>query len=230
MPLSAPSIALGSVLATGFDLPELTLPFGVGLLLSYLLGAVPFGFVMARVLKGVDIRTVGSGNIGATNAMRVLGRPLGIVAFLLDFGKGLVPTAMIAPQIAPESPGAAVLCGTAAVVGHVFPVYLGFKGGKAVATGIGAVAGIDWIVALSAGLTWLAVVGLFRVVSVASIALGAALPIAAFVRAGDDRYGYETVAACAALFLLILVRHRTNIQRLRAGTESRMGASKGAGA
>ncbi len=209
-----------------FDLPPVDGALLAALVGSYLLGAVPFGFVMAKALRGVDLRTVGSGNIGATNAMRVLGKPLGIVAFLLDFAKGAVPAAVFAPWAAQGSPGAAVLCGAAAVLGHVFPVYLRFKGGKAVATGCGAVAGIDPVVFLVAGLTWPLVLFTTRYVSLASIALGAALPLAAWWRAGDGRYGLEVVAACGALFVLILVRHRSNLARLRAGTESRIGAPK----
>lgn len=209
-----------------FDVPDPTSALALGLLGSYLLGAVPFGFVLAKLLHGVDIRTIGSGNIGATNAMRVLGRPLGVVAFLLDFAKGWVPTALIAPAFAPGSPGAAVACGTAAVLGHVYPVYLRFKGGKAVATGCGAIAGIDFVVFAVAGLTWPLGLAVFRFVSVSSILLGLTLPLAAWWRSGEQPYGLEVVAGCAALFLLILVRHRSNIQRLREGTESRVGSKR----
>ena len=209
-----------------FDLPDPTAALALGALGSYLLGAVPFGWLMAKLLRGVDIREVGSGNIGATNAMRVLGRPLGVVAFLLDFAKGVVPTALIAPWVAPASPGAAVACGTAAVLGHVFPVYLRFKGGKAVATGCGAIAGIDPLVFVIAGLAWPISLALFRMVSVASLALGLALPLVAAWRARDQAYGFEVVLACGALFLLILVRHRSNIRRILEGTESRVGTRR----
>lgn len=209
-----------------FDVPEPSLPLALGILGSYLLGAVPFGFVMAKGLRGVDLRTVGSGNIGATNAMRVLGKPLGVVAFLLDFAKGWVATAAIAPWVAPASPGAAVVCGAAAVLGHVFPVYLRFKGGKAVATGCGAIAGIDFVVFAAAGLTWPIALAAFRMVSVASLLLGFAFPLAALWRSRSQPYGWEVVAACAALFLLILVRHRSNIRRILEGTESRVGSKR----
>ncbi len=127
---------MSHALATALALPHLGASEAVGLVASYLLGAIPFGFVLVRLVKGVDLRTVGSGNIGATNAMRVLGKPLGLVAFLLDFAKGLVPVVVFAPLFAsaPSTP-LRVLMGAAAVVGHVFPIYLRFKGGKAVATG-----------------------------------------------------------------------------------------------
>jgi glycerol-3-phosphate acyltransferase PlsY len=193
-------------------------------LASYLLGAVPFGLVMARVIKGVDLREVGSGNIGATNAMRVLGKPLGLLAFFLDFGKGLVPTALLAghasalDETAPHL--AASLCGIAAVVGHCFPVYLGFKGGKGVATGCGAVVGVDWRVFVIAGVVWLVVLFALRYVSLASMAMGAAFPVAATVLRPD---AHAFIGACALLTALVVARHRPNIVRLRAGTEPKIG-------
>ena len=151
------------------------------ILASYLLGSIPFGLVMARVLKGVDLREVGSGNIGATNAMRVLGKPLGLVAFLLDFGKGLVPTLVLAPHAAvldDTTPWlAAAACGTAAVIGHCFPLYLRFKGGKGVATGCGAIVGVDPMIFILSGLVWVACLVTTRYVGLASIAMGLAFPV-----------------------------------------------------
>jgi glycerol-3-phosphate acyltransferase PlsY len=209
--------------------PEPTGALGLWLLLSYLLGAVPFGFVLAKGLRGVDLRTVGSGNIGATNAMRVLGKPWGVVAFLLDFAKGLVPAAVFAPWASADPRSAslvAVACGAAAVLGHVFPVYLRFRGGKAVATGCGAIAGIDWVVFAVAGAVWPLALLASRRVSVASLALGTALPVVAALRAEGQGHGPEVVLACVALWLLIVVRHRSNIARLLAGTEPRIGQPK----
>src|SRR5947209_7829032 len=110
----------------------------LAVLLSYMLGAVPFGFVIAR-LRGVDIFSAGSGNIGATNVGRVLGRKFGLLVFVLDFLKGAVPTALVRAYL-PTEPWAAVAAGLAAFVGHMFPVYLRFRGGKGVATGTGVVA------------------------------------------------------------------------------------------
>lgn len=191
---------------------------------SYLIGAIPFGLVMARLIKGVDLRTVGSGNIGATNAMRVLGKPLGLVAFLLDFAKGLVPTALLAPLATSIGEGtpllAEALAGTAAVLGHCFPVYLGFKGGKGVATGCGAIVGVAPLVFVAAGVVWVVTLLVSRYVSLASIAMGVAFPVAAGVLVpGAPAF----VAACALLTVLVLVRHRSNIARLRAGTEPKIG-------
>ncbi len=201
----------------------------LAILASYLLGSVPFGLVMARVIKGVDLREVGSGNIGATNAMRVLGKPLGLVAFLLDFGKGLVPTLLLAPHAAAlneTAPSlAAALCGTAAVVGHCFPLYLRFKGGKGVATGCGAIVGVDPLIFVFSGLVWVACLVTTRYVGLASIAMGLAFPVVAAIRLEDSG---AFVGACGLLSLLVVVRHRANISRMLAGTEPRMG-QKGKG-
>ena len=204
----------------------------LAVLLAYLLGAVPFGFVMAKSILGIDLRQVGSGNIGATNAMRALGKPLGLIAFFLDFAKGWVPVAFIAPALtadgAVDPSVLAVLCGAAAVVGHVFPVYLRFKGGKAVATGCGAIVGMDPVIFLCAGLVWLVTLAVTRFVSLASMLMGVAFPVVAAVRTGGQRYGIEVVLGTAALAALILVRHRSNLKRMLEGEEPRIGAKKNA--
>ncbi len=183
------------------------------LLVSYLLGAVPFGLVMCRVIKGVDLREVGSGNIGATNAMRVLGPPLGVVAFLLDFGKGYVPAALLGGG----EPEWQVLCGAAAVCGHVWPVYLRFRGGKAVATGCGAIVAIDPLIFVGATAVWLVILLVTGYVSLASIAMGIAFPATALWR--DQPV--SVILGTGALTLLIVIRHRSNLARLLAGTETR---------
>jgi glycerol-3-phosphate acyltransferase PlsY len=189
---------------------------------------VPFGFLMARLIKGIDLRTIGSGNIGATNAMRVLGKPLGVVAFLLDFAKGFVPAFFIAGWFASGEPVSAwlrVLCGGAAACGHVWPVYLRFRGGKAVATGFGAIMAVDPVVGVVAGATWLVSLKLFRFVGLASMIMGAAFLLASIVRAlAGGSGGWALVFGTALLFALILWRHRTNIARMRAGTEPKAGA------
>lgn len=204
-------------------------PAAAALLLSYLLGAVPFGFLLVRVFKGIDLRAVGSGNIGATNTMRVLGRPLGVIAFLMDLGKGFVPVALIAPWLAGETvdPGwLGVSCGAAAVCGHVWPVYLRFRGGKGVATGFGALLAIDpWIILL-AGIGWLAVIVTTRFVGLASVVMGLLFPVVAYIRRGSEEYGEEVILASLALTILILLRHRSNLERMIAGTEPRIGLKK----
>lgn len=207
-PSRVPCIALICLLET---------PDAVGLawrlLASYLLGAVPFGLVMCRVFRGVDLREVGSGNIGATNAMRVLGPPLGVLAFLLDFGKGYAPVALLGMG----DPLLQVLCGAAAVCGHVWPIYLGFKGGKAVATGCGAIVAIDPVIALGATLAWLVVLLVSGYVSLASLAMGVAFPVLSAVR----EQPLPVILGTAGLTLLIVVRHRSNMARLLEGTETR---------
>ncbi|MFW5915711.1 MAG: glycerol-3-phosphate 1-O-acyltransferase PlsY, partial [Planctomycetota bacterium] len=146
---------------------------------AYLYGSVPFGFLFARILRGTDIREVGSGNIGATNAARVLGFRYFPLVFLLDFTKGLLP-ALIGLNLAPAhtaySPSPlAVVGAVAAILGHVFPIYLKFKGGKAVAAGTGAcVILAPWALAIAAGV-WAVLFAIFRYVSLASISAAAAL-------------------------------------------------------
>ena len=131
----------------------------LSILLSYLLGAVPFGWLMARLLKGVDIREIGSGNIGATNAMRALGKPLGLVAFLLDFGKGLLPSAALAPlgvHLVPHRSELvlALAYGGCAIAGHLYPIYLRFHGGKGVATSAGVLTGAATLPVVIAAGVW----------------------------------------------------------------------------
>ncbi len=195
------------------------------LVASYLLGAVPFGFLMAKTIKGIDLREVGSGNIGATNAMRAMGRPLGLTAFLLDWGKGFVAAFWFANWGGAEDLlSVQVLCGALAVIGHCFPVYLRFKGGKGVATASGAIIAMDPVVFLVGGLVWLVTLFISRYVSIASILMGIAFPITAYLRWGQP--GWSFVLGCAALATLILVRHRENISRLAVGTETKIGQGK----
>ncbi|MCP3920305.1 MAG: glycerol-3-phosphate 1-O-acyltransferase PlsY [bacterium] len=198
------------------------LPLWLAIVVAYLLGALPFGFLLAKILKGVDLREIGSGNIGATNTMRALGRGPGLLAFALDFLKGWLPTAVLAGLTVGEErlELAQVACGTAAVVGHCFPVYLGFKGGKGVATGCGAIVGIDPFVFLGAGVVWILTMLLTRYVSLASILMGLAFPVLFLVRYPGH---IELLVGAGLLTFLIVVRHRANISRLLAGTEPRAG-------
>jgi glycerol-3-phosphate acyltransferase PlsY len=198
---------------------------------AYLLGAVPFAWVLVRLGTGQDLRKVGSGNIGATNAMRAAGRPVGILAFLLDAAKGLVPVVWFGPWAAtaadaPLEPAwAAVLAGAAAVVGHCFPIYLGFRGGKGVATGCGALLGLDWRLFAIGGAVWLAVLLISRYVGLASILMGVTFPLAAGFLFGPS---HPAVFGAGALLLLILIRHRSNMARMLAGTEPKAFQSRGA--
>ncbi|MFT4542735.1 MAG: glycerol-3-phosphate acyltransferase PlsY [Planctomycetota bacterium] len=205
-----------------------TQPSEIGLIIfSYLLGALPFGLLIARA-KGIDLRAIGSGNIGATNTMRALGRGWGVTAFCLDFVKGMLPAGVFAALVASDPEvlmSLRVACGTAAVLGHCFPVYLRFKGGKGVATGCGAIVAIDPFVFLSAGLVWLVGLALFRFVSLSSVLMGLAFPIVAWLRHGEEPV---FIGGTAMLTLLVLIRHKTNIARIIAGTEPRIGGTTAA--
>src|SRR5262245_34443188 len=145
-------------------------------LIAYLIGAVPFGYLVAR-WRGVDITKLGSGNIGATNVGRVLGKPLGLLVFLLDFAKGALPTAAARVCFGDEADYLAVVAGLSAILGHMFPIYLGFIGGKGVATGAGVVFVLMPLPALGGLLVWIAMLCAFRYVSLASLAAAAALTV-----------------------------------------------------
>jgi glycerol-3-phosphate acyltransferase PlsY len=200
----------------------------VAIALAYLVGSIPFGLVLVRLVKGIDIRSVGSGNIGATNAARAGGRGLGLAVFLCDFAKGWLAPAVLAAQLGrPGDDRLAVACGAAAVLGHCFPVYLRFQGGKGVATGCGALVALDWRIFLAGGAVWMATAAATRFAGLASILMGVAFPVAAWWLAGDERP--ELTWGAGLLTVLILLRHRSNISRMLAGTEPRMGAKRGSG-
>lgn len=186
----------------------------LAILAGYVLGALPFGYWAGR-LRGIDLREVGSGNTGGTNAVRVLGPKLGVPVILLDIFKGTAAV-LLAGLI--DGVGTEVLAATAAMLGHAFPVFLRFRGGKAVATGAGAMLGLAPFVALTVVGIWIGVGLLTRYVSVASmvsavafvtltVATGRSWPIVAFTLFGA---------------IVVFWRHRENIRRLRAGTENRL--------
>lgn len=199
---------------------------------GYVAGATPFGWLIAKA-RGVDIRKSGSGNIGATNVGRVLGRRWGLFCFGLDVLKGLLPTAIFgcwmgAALHSTWGAGQWIGVGAAAMCGHMFPFWLKFKGGKGVATGLGALLGI-WpvltVAAVTCGLIWVIVTKTTAYVSLASITAAAALPVAAMVSGLLFGLGVGPIAVyggvSAGLGLLVIVRHRGNIARLRAGTENK---------
>jgi acyl-phosphate glycerol 3-phosphate acyltransferase len=194
-------------------------------LAAYLVGAVPFGYVVARA-KGVDILSHGSGNIGATNVGRILGRRFGILVFLLDFAKGALP-ALVAGALSPadlakEWPQ--VTAGVAAFLGHLFPVYLRFKGGKGVATGAGVVAVLAPAPTAGAALAWLTVVAATRYVSLASLVAAAVLCALRLTLTPDPLTAPRSIvtAFCFLAAALVAVRHRANIGRLLHGNENRL--------
>ena len=185
--------------------------------LGYLLGSCPWGYWLVRVVRHEDIRTVGSGNIGATNVWRTYGRRFGIPVVLLDTLKGFVP-ALVATLLVSPPHLAGICAGAAAMLGHWRPLFLRFaKGGKMVATCGGVFFGVAVLVALTAGGVWILTFLLFRYASLASIVAGISLPVMAAV------YGYPTsvILFGAAAAVAILYLHRANLRRLRAGTEHR---------
>ena len=192
---------------------------------SYLLGSIPFGFIAGRIC-GIDIRTKGSGNIGATNVLRVLGKKWGYAVFLLDFVKGLLPVLLALAWgrsigVNPTSaPGAlAALC---ALLGHSFPVWLGFKGGKGIASSAGVIIGLFGIGAFLFCLgSWLLFFSVTRYVSVASIAAAIAVPLSVSVLYFMHRSDWLTFLVACLMCVLAIWRHLSNINRLRAGTEPR---------
>ena len=185
--------------------------------LGYLMGSLPWGYWVVRVVKHEDIRKVGSGNIGATNVWRRYGRWLGIPVVLLDVLKGFVPAELGMLFVAPHHL-AGVCAGAAAMLGHWRPIFLRFeKGGKMVATTGGVFFAVAFLVALSAGVVWLALFLVFRYASIASIVAGISLPV--FAVAYGDTLSVVLFGVGAAAGILFL--HRGNLRRLRAGTESR---------
>ena len=185
---------------------------------GYLMGSIPFGLVLARLGGLGDIRAIGSGNIGATNVLRSGRKDLAAATLILDSGKGAA-AALIAHVLA--GPHAALAAGMLAVVGHNFPIWLGFKGGKGVASTLGVLLATAWPVGLIACLTWVAMAAIFRYSSLAALAALATAPIAAWFVSDPGH-----AASFALLAVLGFIRHRDNIRRLLAGDESKIGAKK----
>lgn len=201
---------------------DLALPIALGLLVGgYLLGSIPFGLVVTRLGGAGDIRQVGSGNIGATNVLRTGRKDLALLTLLGDGGKGIVAV-LLARHFFGET--AAALAGGAAFLGHLFPVWLGFKGGKGVATFFGVMLTAAWPVGVMAAITWLAVAALMRLSSLAALTAVALAPL--FAIATDQ--AIPMVALAAFMAVLIFIRHKDNIARLRQGTEPKIGAKKAA--
>jgi acyl-phosphate glycerol 3-phosphate acyltransferase len=202
-----------------------TLVFG---LFAYLIGSIPFGYLIPRLLKGIDIRTVGSGNIGATNVGRALGFRYFVLVTLLDAFKGFLPTFYASRAVisltGSSPPEAPVLAMTAAILGHNFPIYLRFKGGKGVATSLGSVIALDPAAGLIAAVGFLFTFVTTRVVSISSILGGASFLGAYFTRVPSawDRAHALTTIALLCLFALLVARHRSNLKRLWQGTEPRI--------
>ena len=187
------------------------------LLASYLIGAIPTSFLVARSVRGIDLREHGSGNLGATNAFRVLGWKAATPIFVFDIFKGWLPTALFPLWDGVGGLGWALAYGAAAIIGHVFSVYVGFRGGKGVATGAGVFLALAPVAVLAGLLAWLLLVFTTGYVSVASIAAAIVLPVVVLIVQGSNPVFYLSIALAA----FVIYAHRANVRRLLRGEEHR---------
>ena len=199
----------------------------IGIILSYLIGSIPTAYIFGRLVKGIDIRKFGSGNVGATNALRVLGKGWGAAVFIIDCLKGLIPVLFLASLLIQKNLALSdvllrIILGMACVCGHNWTIFLKFKGGKGVATSLGfllglgfSVSGFIYVIILSI-LAWVLVFAFLRIVSLASIIASILLPVLSIVL----RQQPEIIALSFILTILSLIRHKSNISRLLKGQES----------
>lgn len=194
-------------------------------LMGYLLGSVPFGIILTRLFGAGDLRQIGSGNIGATNVLRTGRKELAVATLILDGAKGAVAV-LLARHFVPElGQDGAMIAGAAAMIGHCYPVWLKFRGGKGVATLLGLSLALAWPIGVVFAVVWLAAALLSRISSLGGMVGAVSAPVAALA------LGYPVYAiGLAGLAVIVLWRHRENIARLRAGTEPRIGAKKDAAA
>jgi acyl phosphate:glycerol-3-phosphate acyltransferase len=197
------------------------LDYGIAAILGYLCGSIPFGLILTKAAGLGDVRSIGSGNIGATNVLRTGNKKIAALTVLCDALKGTVPT-MIAGQY--FGPDAAIVAGLSALAGHIFPVWLGFKGGKGVATTIGVLFGLYWPLGLAFLAAWLGMALIFRISSLSALTASALMPVICLVIGR-----YDLALAALAIAGAIWIMHRANIARLVAGTEPKidLGRKKG---
>ena len=187
------------------------------LILGYLLGSIPSGWLAGRWLKGIDLRELGSGSTGATNVLRQVGKGPALVVFLIDVGKGAA--AVLLARAFGQSDWIQVLAGLTALAGHIWPVWLNFKGGKAVATGFGMFLGLAWPVGLASFGVFLLTLLLFRIVSLSSVLAAVSLPLLMIRFSGIGSYILIALVAMG----LVLWRHRSNLSRILEGSEPKVG-------
>ncbi len=194
-------------------------------IIAYFIGSIPFGFLIAKFVKGIDIRQVGSGNPGATNVARALGKPYGILVFFLDMLKGFLPLYFFDRLFSGDGHNLAlILCGVGVICGHTFPVFLRFKGGKAAATGCGVflwLAPVPLFIALA---VWSLTVFISRYISLGSMVSSVAL-VASLLLFGKAPFGHGLPLTLFSIFIsiLLIIRHKSNIKRILNGTESKVG-------
>lgn len=191
--------------------------FGLALAIGYLLGSIPFGILLTRLSGGPDLRSIGSGNIGATNVLRTGNKKLAALTLLGDMLKGTV--AVLIGFHALGGPQAALAAGLGAFLGHLFPVWIGFKGGKGVATYLGILIGLAWPIALAFAAIWLIVAKLSKYSSLSALTASLAAPILLWFAIGNR----QAALLMAALTVLLWFMHRTNIARLLSGSEGKIG-------
>jgi glycerol-3-phosphate acyltransferase PlsY len=190
----------------------------IALVFGYLCGTIPFGLLFSRWAGLGDIRTIGSGNIGATNVLRTGNRKIAALTLLCDGLKGMVPALLLGWLYGPQ---AGILGGLAAFFGHLFPLWLGFKGGKGVATSIGVLFGLFWPLGLLFVAVWIAMAAVFRISSLSALTASAVSPLAAYLL---DRA--DLILPAAIMAVAVFITHRANIRRLLKGEEPRIGRSK----
>jgi acyl phosphate:glycerol-3-phosphate acyltransferase len=197
------------------DITSAPLSLAVVAVLAYLLGSIPFGIVITRALGLGDLRKIGSGNIGATNVLRTGNRGAALATLILDAGKGGISVLLARWLVGPD---AAQLAGLTAFLGHLFPVWLGFKGGKGVATFLGTLLALAWPVGLAACATWVATAAVTRISSLSALVAAALAAVWAWA------LGYpQMTLLIVVLAFLVIIRHHANIARIRAGSEPRIG-------
>ena len=188
----------------------------MAILISYLIGSIPFGLIVGKVWANLDVREYGSGNIGASNVLRTIGPAAAIVVFVLDVAKGAVAVylgSLVGGEVV------RILAAVAAIAGHNWPIYLKFKGGKGIATSLGAVVSLTPVIALILMGLWIILVGITRYISLASLAAALFFPIFLIITGASITY----IIAGFMISSFAFYRHRTNIQRLLAGTENKIG-------
>ncbi len=190
------------------------------LLLGYLLGSFPSGYLAGRIIKGIDIRSIGSGSTGATNVLRHIGKRAAIAVFLIDISKGIISILLAKYFLLNDF--WQVTVGLSALIGHIWPVWLKWRGGKAVATGLGVFLGISWQVGLASLGVFLLVISLFRIVSLASLIASLSLPLIMYLSFNNSDFSIPYLCISLLAMLLVIWRHRENINRLIKGKEPKI--------